>query len=732
MINTASDNTRLTNSDDSQSSVGTNTSTGFNVDSLFTGKNDTHSYDTDKWSTPDTATTNTSTYAKTNTYESPTASEFTETPKPYTSSATTHSTEDTDKLSAMYDSLTTKSASPVLNTDSSVPPSALPPKKGNSGRKTGRLIAGALAVLLLVVGSSAGFYLVRQSQELRQQASSGENLSPECIPSISVSNGGFCRNDSYAQVTISANRAQGQGCPRVETPYEYFKKECAYSNSCNTDCAGGPVGTVLVLEENQQSVSRTVECDLSGKCKNCQVDIIYNGQNHGDLIKWCEEEPEPSPSTPPLPSLPPPASIPPWPTPSPTPAAFSCESLDFSPVGGTLAPGQSKTFISRSNRVTIRDAWVAVYRPGGAPFCVIDENSDGDDACGQAGIAHLTYPLQVVQAPQPNAGREARATLTYDQLRRRGADGNFPTALSYTAYFVSTDGVYAGNNPSGACIEPLTFVTPSPTPSPSPNIPPARCATNGKRAFTLQNGIIEPNTVLNRGTEFRYRIFVDSNNRQYDVNDTVPAQLEVLALDPVTPGCSINGNAVFCDNITAPVVSLLVRVRTNAQSGTFTNTARITDQGTGSGNGTLSYCSIPLAVPAVPVSPSPTPRVSPSPTPRVSPTPVSSIPPSNPPGPMCISIRMNPSTPPRVNDSVNFTCGPVTAPQGMVLTYEFQYRINGLNWIPILPSTRTSNISQNITIQSGTYDVQCRLCLESGTNAIKSCQPWETPAGPPR
>lgn len=729
-------------------------SNGLPVDSVFNTSNPSQ----DTWSTPNANVTQAEPNTRdlrpnTNTYESPVTNEFTpnlQTHRPVDPQTSTHTDLQTqrpndpsvDRLSEMYDSLTTKKTSPVLDTSdtnsSDMPPGTLPPKKGATGRKLGKFVAGALAVLLLVVGSTAGFYLVRQNQELRQQASTGDdgirgvlNGSNDCDYSLSVS-GNICTGDQYAHVEVTATRnCEGDACNACGS--ETINYDWGASNNCD-ECGGDACGVTLdrdgsfTLPAGVKSASGGESCDVNpgpGQCRGCQVDVdAGGGASNGARVYYCAPGTTPTPSPTPTP------------TPTPTPSPFSCVRVDMVPNSGTLQAGSNRTLNSLVNRQTIRTAYYAVYKsfpPGhpqsgenGQPVCVSAGGTDPDGTtCGSN--KQLTFTANV------NSPTTSEMSTSYEALAIPDVNGVVNRYISMTAFHTSTDGQFAGS--AAACIK---------------NFALAACGGVNPNTVNLsqtsQTVSVRATSVPPEGLESAlfglYR-----NGQRVCADPSVIANYPELVAGTDFNGCPIvNGvqhrqimvRTTVTGTHTSKVATGEFRYATmralleNNVNYNFTAFVTVNGQQVGSqaqciGSLRVNTVFTQSPVPSPSVSPTPTPRVTPTPTPRVSPTPPTSLPP----GPMCLSIRLNAQrTPPQIGDSVNLTCGRVNYPN---VSYQFRYRRNADAWINVNAASTGSNISQNFTITaSGTFDAQCRLCI-GGTNNIQgTCQEWQSPDGPPR
>lgn len=140
----------------------------------------------------------------------------------------------------------------------------------------------------------------------------------------------------------------------------------------------------------------------------------------------------------------------------------------------------------------------------------------------------------------------------------------------------------------------------------------------------------------------------------------------------------------------------------------------------------------PTSTPLNPTSVPPTATLPPGVTPTATRTPTRSPTPTattTPPGPTCNSIVMSyagtEQRPPRVGDSVTFTCGTTTIP-GVLYQFRILRRINSVMTpitIPNFSNITSSRVSIPFTIdQSGDYGAQCRLCTGTAEN---TCQLWE-------
>lgn len=90
--------------------------------------------------------------------------------------------------------------------------------------------------------------------------------------------------------------------------------------------------------------------------------------------------------------------------------------------------------------------------------------------------------------------------------------------------------------------------------------------------------------------------------------------------------------------------------------------------------------------------------------------------PTPPVGPMCLNITVSPSAP-TAGQSVTFTCGQVS---GSNITYQFRVKTPAGTVVTVPALTATANRSQSYLVsESGQYTAQCRICVSG------ACQSWE-------
>ncbi|HCR11683.1 MAG TPA: hypothetical protein DIU23_04545 [Candidatus Pacebacteria bacterium] len=82
---------------------------------------------------------------------------------------------------------------------------------------------------------------------------------------------------------------------------------------------------------------------------------------------------------------------------------------------------------------------------------------------------------------------------------------------------------------------------------------------------------------------------------------------------------------------------------------------------------------------------------------------------------MCQGIAKD-ITAPKAGDQVAFTCTQSTD----ATRYEFRYRVGSGAFTALDPLNATARTSKSLTVQDGTYDVQCRPCTNN------TCASWST------
>ncbi|NCN24168.1 MAG: hypothetical protein GW945_01610 [Candidatus Pacebacteria bacterium] len=135
--------------------------------------------------------------------------------------------------------------------ESNTPPTPMAPQKKKSHLKT---IIGVIILVLTVAGAAAGFFLSQNSQDVRQQASSGNNC---CDDQGWVGMGRSCGDEGAPTYQDGWNACQAHACGICEdTPVR----------QCDPECASGVEGCI---EKNGVKQWCGNDCYLRSPSESC-------------------------------------------------------------------------------------------------------------------------------------------------------------------------------------------------------------------------------------------------------------------------------------------------------------------------------------------------------------------------------------------------------------------------------------------------------------------------------
>lgn len=352
---------------------------------------------------------------------------------------------------------------PVPAADVTVSSLNQPPPKKKSPKMAGILIA----ILFIALTIPAAVFLVKNNQDVRQQAAVGEMVpkfinclsGDSCIPDHSEP---FCDKDGFL-------------CT-------YHVGECGYepANPCTPNPPGPGTG-----------------CKSDYYCRPYDNVCIYKPGTPDLICEWksrsnCKkdascgvEEPAPTPT----------------PLPSPTPRPDLCVSLTIS--DNTLAPGDTTTFTATTSSLA-NNFYFRLYNNDNLypengtarPICI---TTGGDvntflDTC-PAGTYHLVY-----KDPNTSSRTTGSRTLTYDQIFVQDQNWNnqVPQHVGVMANMSIGDGPLS--IPVPQCVRPLNQAfatplptpTPAPSPTPSPTPPPVGAQCVAVKIYTVTGDINDP------------------------------------------------------------------------------------------------------------------------------------------------------------------------------------------------------------------------------------------------